>query len=334
MTNRLPTFFVISANSGPRERVRAAAGRETARRWSRAGSARPFEPGGRPGSEGGRAGEQAEQARRPNGTQARVGSSSHAHRWTEGVHCRDAPAASIMADPRSSPGGVNESLGLRDGCFTNARRAARQRCLHADSIHDGGPATSWQTTATRPPAQRTSCKPLTRDPSTPTPPPPTPCPCATTSSAAIHKALRLHTDTLSRLGAPTRSTTQVDAAVAQVRDLLDMCEQHLEGERVHPPRARSRPARERRADRRRPRGAPRGRSPTCATWPAWWPTRAGARSAAFARLYRATARFCRPQLEHMAYEEAGITLHWAGLRRRADPRDRAPTASSRHSPRR
>lgn len=125
--------------------------------------------------------------------------------------------------------------------------------------------------------------------------------------AAIHKALRLHmTDTLSRVGSADPSDdAQVDAAVAQVRDLLDMCEQHLEKENayIHPAleQARAGSAARTVADHEEHREAIadlRDLAGLVAD------TRGAPRSAALTRLYRATARFVGHNFEHMAYEEA------------------------------
>jgi hypothetical protein len=57
-------------------------------------------------------------------------------------------------------------------------------------------------------------------------------------------------------------------------------------------------------------------SPTCATWPAWWPTAAAPqRTAALGRLYRALALFVADNFQHMQVEEtAHNAVLWAAYR--------------------
>lgn len=125
--------------------------------------------------------------------------------------------------------------------------------------------------------------------------------------AAIHKALRLHmTDTLARIGsADPFDDAAVDGALAQLGELLDLCEHHLENENhfIHPALEQARPGSAARvagdhekhveaiADLRDLAGLAAD-------------TRDHARAAALARLYRATAGFVGHNFEHMAYEEA------------------------------
>lgn len=125
--------------------------------------------------------------------------------------------------------------------------------------------------------------------------------------AAIHKALRLHmADTLSRVGsADPCDIADVDAALAQLRELLDLCEQHLEKENafVHPAleQARAGSAGHVQADHEAHREAIadlRDLAGLVAD------TLGAARGPALARLYRAAAAFVGHNLEHMAYEEA------------------------------
>ena len=125
--------------------------------------------------------------------------------------------------------------------------------------------------------------------------------------AAIHKALRLHmVDTLSRVGsADPFDDPQVDAALAQLRELLDMCEQHLQKENtyIHPAleQARAGSAAQTQADHVEHEEAIadlRDLAGLAAD------TRGAARSAALTRLYRATAQFVGHNFEHITYEEA------------------------------
>lgn len=125
--------------------------------------------------------------------------------------------------------------------------------------------------------------------------------------AAIHKALRLHmAETLTRIGsADPADGASVDAALAQVRELLELCEHHLENENavLHPALEQAQPGsashveadhlshREGIADLRDLTGLVAD-------------TQGAERAAALTRLYRATATFVGHNLEHMAYEEA------------------------------
>jgi iron-sulfur cluster repair protein YtfE (RIC family) len=147
----------------------------------------------------------------------------------------------------------------------------------------------------------------TRDSATVTTAATEPAPVRHDIFAAIHKALRLHmTDTLSRVGsADPFDDVQVDAALAQLRELLDFCEQHLDKENtyIHPAleQARAGSAAQTQADHVEHEEAIADLrdlaglvADTCGA----------PRSAALTRLYRATARFVGHNFEHMAYEEA------------------------------
>lgn len=125
--------------------------------------------------------------------------------------------------------------------------------------------------------------------------------------AGIHKALRLFmSDTLTRIGrTDPGDDAEVRATVAQVTDLMDLCDLHIkdENEFIHPALERARPGsaasvagehvkhREAIADLRDLSGLIAD-------------TQGDARSAALGRLYHAFALFVAENFEHMHEEES------------------------------
>ena len=152
----------------------------------------------------------------------------------------------------------------------------------------------------------------TRD-ATPAPSIPQPAAAATTDRydgyRNVHKALRLFmTDTLTRVGrADPADAEEVGVALAQVGELMDLCELHVKDENffIHPALERAQPGSAARiaaehvthldgiADLR-----------DLAAFTA--NTQGAARSAALFRLYHALALFVAENFEHMHFEE---TVH-------------------------
>lgn len=125
--------------------------------------------------------------------------------------------------------------------------------------------------------------------------------------AGIHKALRLYmTHTLTRVGSTDPAdATDVDATLTQVRELLELCELHVqdENDHIHPALERARPG-----------SAARIRAEHVHHLEAIEDLReladlaaetaGAARGVAFGRLYRALALFVADNFEHMHVEES------------------------------
>lgn len=131
----------------------------------------------------------------------------------------------------------------------------------------------------------------------------------------IHKALRLFmTDTLAKVGAADPGdAAETDAAIAQLRDLLQACAVHIqdENEFVHPALERASPGASRRiAEEHVHHRAELDQLTELGA--AVHAARSPARADAMARLYQALAIFVAENFEHMHYEEsAHNALLWA-----------------------
>lgn len=131
----------------------------------------------------------------------------------------------------------------------------------------------------------------------------------------IHKALRLFmTDTLSRVGrADPADAAEVEAALSQVGELMDLCELHIRDENtfIHPALERAQPGSAARIVAEH--GAHQEAIADLRDLAAFAAnTRGDARSAAMFRLYHALALFVAENFEHMHVEEsAHNAVLWA-----------------------
>lgn len=129
----------------------------------------------------------------------------------------------------------------------------------------------------------------------------------------IHKALRLFmTDTLTRIGrTDPGDDVEVSATLAQVRELLGLCELHVKDENdfLHPAMERARPGSAARAQQEHVQHL-EAIHDLADLAGLIADTRGAARDTALARLYRAMALFVAENFEHMLIEE---TRHNAAL---------------------